>query len=160
MQLHQIQQEVHRRATAIEADHGAWPCRKGCADCCRGLAAEPRISEDEWLVLSAAIAKLPTAIAASALQRIRQSAGQPRPVVCPLLDEASSSCLVYEARPIACRTYGFYAEREAVLGCHQIESLGEQSPGILWGNHAALNERLSQLGQARELSTWLESESR
>jgi len=54
--------------------------------------------------------------------------------------------------PVAC---GFYAERADVLGCNRIESISQQSPDVIWGNHAALEERMRELGSAKELSMWL-----
>jgi len=154
--LTQIQDEVRQRTGEIAAAHGNWPCRKGCDDCCRQLASPPRITREEWLPIAAAIEALPAAVAESVRRRIRESAGQSRPVVCPLLDGDSGACLVYEARPVACRAYGFYAERGDVLGCHRIEILASESPDVVWGNHTALDERLQALGPARELSGWLD----
>jgi Fe-S-cluster containining protein len=121
MQLLGIQSEVQQRTLHIAEAHGAWPCRKGCADCCRSLASEPQVSEPEWHRVLSAINALPEDAAAAARQRIRESAGRERPVICPLLDADTNACLIYEARPIACRTYGFYSERDKVLGCSQIE---------------------------------------
>jgi hypothetical protein len=79
-------------------------------------------------------------------------------VVCPLLDTDSGACLVYEARPVACRAYGFYAERQFVLGCSRIEAMAPQRPNIVWGNHIALEDRLLSLGAAVPLSDWLKLE--
>ena len=76
-------------------------------------------------------------------------------MACPLLDSDSGTCLVYEAWPLACRAYGFYAERGDVLGCGRIESISQQSPDVIWGNHAALEERMRELGPGKELSVWL-----
>jgi Fe-S-cluster containining protein len=87
--------------------------------------------------------------------RMRDSAGAVRPVVCPLLDTGSGSCLIYEARPVACRSYGFYAERQHVLGCHRIEALARESADVIWGNHESLEERPRALGPALELFEWL-----
>jgi len=78
-----------------------------------------------------------------------------RPVTCPMLDPDSASCLVYQARPVACRAYGFYAEREFVLGCSRIESVSRQASDVVWGNHTALEQRMDGLGEAAELSQWL-----
>ena len=153
--LHQIQNYIGARAAEIASTHGDWPCRKGCDDCCRSLASVPRITREEWLPVVAAIDALPADTAAQVRQRIRTSAGMPRPVVCPLLDLDSGSCLVYDARPVACRAYGFYAERGKVLGCSRIESLSRESPDIIWGNHAALEQEVDLLGPAAELSVWL-----
>ena len=137
--------------------HPDWPCHKGCDDCCRSLASEPRVSEKEWQRIAQAIDALPIQVAEPARQRIREAAGRARPVSCGLLDPASGACLIYEARPIACRSYGFYAEREKVLGCSRIEAIAREAPDVLWGNHAALDADLQELGEARELSVWLES---
>lgn len=153
--LYQIQEQVRARSEDIAATHGDWPCRKGCDDCCRHLASAPRITRDEWLRILNAIDALPSGTADLVRHRIRESAGQSRPVVCPLLDTGAGVCLVYDARPVACRAYGFYAERSQVLGCTRIEAVGDQSPEIVWGNHLALEERLSVMGPAAELSEWL-----
>jgi uncharacterized protein len=155
--LHQIHCEVRQRSEEILSGHEHWPCRKGCDECCRHLASEPTVTEEEWRLIVAAIGALPADTAESVRQRIRGSALLSRPVVCPLLDSNSGTCLVYEARPIACRAYGFYAERREVLGCSRIESIAEQTPDVVWGNHAALEERVRRLGSAAELSVWLDS---
>jgi Fe-S-cluster containining protein len=154
--LSQIQDEVRLRAEEIASTYGNWPCRKGCDDCCRRLASVPRVTREEWLAIATAIDALPTETAKHAKQRIRDSAGLSRPVICPLLDADCGTCLVYEARPIACRAYGFYAERREVLGCSRIESVALESPDVVWGNHAALEERVDRLGPAAELFAWLE----
>lgn len=156
--LYQIQDDVRLRTEAMAAAHGNWPCRKGCDDCCRHLAAAPRVTAEEWVLIANAIGALPPDAADTVRQRVRDSAGATRPVVCPLLDCHSGTCLVYEARPVACRAYGFYAERRDVLGCSRIELLSRESNDIVWGNHAALEERLQQLGSSAELSVWLQSE--
>jgi Fe-S-cluster containining protein len=89
-------------------------------------------------------------------ERIRDSAHASRPVVCPMLETASGTCLVYDARPVACRAYGFYVERENVLGCNRIESMAEQRHDVIWGNHMALEEKLQSPGPAAELYKWLD----
>ena len=156
--LYQIQDDVRLRTEAMAAAHGNWPCRKGCDDCCRHLAAMPRVTPQEWRLIADAIGALPPDTAEAVRQSIRNSGGATRPVICPLLDRSSGTCLVYEARPVACRAYGFYAERRDVLGCSRIELLSRESNDIVWGNHAALEERLQQLGSSAELSVWLQSE--
>ncbi|MEI9974280.1 MAG: YkgJ family cysteine cluster protein [Ignavibacteriota bacterium] len=154
--LIQIRDTVRLRTEEIARTQPSWPCRKGCDDCCRSLASVPRVTREEWHALSAAVADLPEATAAAALRRIRDSATATRPVVCPLLDTDSGACLVYEARPVACRAYGFYAERESVLGCTRIETIGQGLPDIVWGNHAALEDRLRLLGADAPLWEWLD----
>ncbi len=78
-------------------------------------------------------------------------------MVCPLLDTNSGACLVYEARPLACRAYGFYVERREVLGCSRIESIARESRDIVWGNQLGLEERMHRLGPTAELFVWLEA---
>jgi len=155
--LQQIQDEVRLRVEEIASTHGSWPCRKGCDECCRRLASTPRVTQEEWLLIAGAMQALPADTAESAKQRIRDSAGLSRPVVCPLLDADRGTCLVYEARPVACRAYGFYVEQREVLGCSRIESVSLQSPNVVWGNHVALEEKVRRLGAAAELSVWLGS---
>lgn len=158
MLLAQLQKGTQLRADEIASAYGAWPCRKGCPDCCRNLASEPRVSPEEWREIAGAILQLPTETREAIGRRIQESSAKSRPVVCPLLDVDSGSCLVYGARPIACRAYGFYADREGVLGCSQIEATARESANIIWGNNAALEERLRELGEVKVLSAWLESE--
>jgi Fe-S-cluster containining protein len=155
--LYQIQQAVRLRAEQITAAHGDWPCRKGCDECCRRLASAPRVSSEEWRLIDAALNALPAETAKAARRRIEDSAHAERPVVCPLLDTHAGACLIYAARPVACRTYGFYAERQFVLGCARIEALGQQRPDVVWGNHEALEAELSDLGPAAGLAEWLEA---
>jgi Fe-S-cluster containining protein len=158
--LFNIREDVERRVQETACTHKDWPCRKGCDECCRRLASVPRISEEEWRLMAAAIDVLPSGTADIARQRIRASAGAPRPVVCPLLDTGAGTCLIYEARPVACRAYGFYAQRTDVLGCERIKAVGDQSPDVVWGNYAALEARLRSLGPTAELPVWLASEMR
>jgi Fe-S-cluster containining protein len=155
--LFQIQEAVRLRTEAISSTQTDWPCRKGCDDCCRHLASTPRVSRQEWQAIAAALDALPSEIANAARDRIRHSASAERPVVCPLLDTASGTCLVYDARPVACRAYGFYAERQFVLGCSRIEVASEAAPGVVWGNHTALVEELRALGPAAPLDQWMAS---
>jgi Fe-S-cluster containining protein len=114
------------------------------------------VTEKEWRPIGDAIEGLPGEVAEEMRKRIRESKATPRPVVCPLLDSVSGTCLVYEARPLACRAYGFYAERQYVLGCSRIESIARESSEVVWGNHVALEERVAELGPAAELAVWLD----
>jgi len=150
--LIRIHEDVLARTTAIIESKPDWPCRKGCDDCCRHLASQPLVSREEWLLIDAAIATLPPDAADAARRRIRASDNS---TVCPLLDTGAGACLIYDARPVACRSYGFYAERELVLGCHRILAISEETPDILWGNHLALDEQLRAFGEARPLAAWL-----
>jgi Fe-S-cluster containining protein len=152
--LFAIQNVIDLRVRSMTAAH-EWPCRKGCDECCRRLAEEPRVTADEWNAVAAELDRMPSAAAEAARSRIRQSAGAQRPVVCPLLDATSGACLVYSVRPVACRTYGFYVEREKVLGCSRIVELAERHPDVIWGNHLAIESELEALGNPLPLSEWL-----
>ena len=154
--LVRIQEDVQARTQAIAAAHGDWPCRKGCDDCCRNLAAPPRVTWFEWVAMAAAVEELPDEVQA----RIREPRGESRPVVCPLLDRQSGACLVYAVRPVACRAYGFYAERGGMLGCGRIEAIAREPGEWVWGNHTAIEERVARLGPARELWEWVDGKRR
>lgn len=72
-------------------------CRPGCAGCCRHISLFPV----EAVALAVALGRLPVEQAAT----IRARAGGASPDgPCPLL--ANGLCLLYEARPIICRTHG------------------------------------------------------
>jgi len=64
---------------------------------------------------------------------------------------------VYEARPLACRSYGFYADHEGVLGCDRILARADDG-AVVWGNHEALMRAAATLGERRSLLDWLESD--
>ena len=83
------------------------------------------------------------------------------PVVCPMLDETEGACPVYAQRPVACRTYGFYVQRELGLYCADIEARvadGELGD-VVWGNHDAVDHALGALGELRALTEWFEGDS-
>jgi Fe-S-cluster containining protein len=76
-------------------------------------------------------------------------------VTCPLLSE-NGSCRIYDARPIACRSYGFYTERDAGLHCERVlDALAPELDQVVWGNGEALARELDALGEARPLDRWL-----
>ena len=149
--------DIDTRVHSIRQDRADWPCTKGCDHCCRQLADVPQLSEAEWNLLREGLA----ALSADRLAAIRDeiatfSAGHSRPVTCPLLDRASGACPVYLQRPVACRTYGFYVQRNLGLYCGEIESrvaAGELAH-VVWGNHDAVDRRLAALGEVRELTDW------
>ena len=156
--LAELLADIDARVSAIRADRPDWLCAKGCDGCCRRLAAVPRLTAAEWALLRDALA----ALAAPRLDEIRQKMAalaevqRSFPVVCPLLDAASGACPVYAARPVACRTYGFYVQRERGLYCREIE-LRVADGGladVVWGNHDAIDQRLAGLGEVRALNAW------
>ena len=71
-------------------------CQAGCSACCdRTLSLFPV----ELVPIRATVLELPTEVR----QRLRQRAASEGPG-CPLLEEGQ--CLVYEARPVICRSHG------------------------------------------------------
>ena len=76
---------------------GHLTCRKGCDACCLHLSLFPV----EASVLAEAVKNLP----APQLDKLRERAINARPDgPCPLLED--HVCLVYQARPMICRTHG------------------------------------------------------
>jgi hypothetical protein len=59
---------------------------------------------------------------------------------------------------VACRTYGFYVQRELGLYCRDIESRVADGTlaDVVWGNHDAIDHRLAGLGEVRALTEWFE----
>lgn len=82
----------------IETDYSAHlACRKGCDACCRHLSLFP--------VEGAALARALCSRCPDEAGRIRRLARKtPAEGPCPLLQDGV--CLLYEARPIICRTHG------------------------------------------------------
>ena len=148
--------DVQTRAEAIEASHGPWPCRAGCDACCRSLGALPALTDVEADVLFAAIDALPPDVRALVHRRIEALGPSPcRPIVCPLLDESTGRCRVYEARPLACRTYGYYAGRDGDYWCERVTAhLGDRRDTLIAGNQIALDRaRDVRLGESVDLVT-------
>ncbi|AUX21462.1 hypothetical protein SOCEGT47_019460 [Sorangium cellulosum] len=157
--LASLDAEIAARAEATAEAAGGWPCRAGCDLCCRRLARPPQLTRLEWARLRAAIDGLPASVRAEVRARMAAmpAAG---PLVCPLLDDEHGRCRVYEARPIACRTYGFYVRREHDLVCDEVERHAAGRP-VVWGNHASIDVRLERLaGAPRPLGAWLRDDER
>jgi Fe-S-cluster containining protein len=134
-----IYEDIDRRAKATHEADPSWPCRRGCDHCCRSLAEPMRITRAEWELLRGAIVGRPTS-------------DDPR--VCPFLDRDEGACRVYAHRPAACRTYGYYVDRDKVLGCAQI--LERADAPVVWGNEESVRQALATLSdEALPLTEWL-----
>ncbi|MDP3540542.1 MAG: YkgJ family cysteine cluster protein [Azonexus sp.] len=155
--LSSLHLDIENRVQSIRENRPDWLCSKGCDHCCHHLAEIPTLSAAEWHLLAQGLATLSPQQLQSISQRMAALAEQAtRPFVCPLLDQASGACPVYAQRPVACRTYGFYVQRDLGLYCHDIESLvakGELAE-VVWGNHDSIDQRLRGLGESRPLTEW------
>lgn len=80
-------------------------CREGCDGCCRHIS----LFAVEAVALAGALSALPARQGARIRKMARTASGA---AACPLLE--NGRCLLYEARPIICRTHGFplLADRE------------------------------------------------
>ncbi len=88
--------KVDATCARIQSEYAAHiACRKGCGDCCRNISVFPV----EAAVLSEAVRRLSPEVLQAARQRALEQAE-----ACPLLNDGA--CLVYNARPIICRTHG------------------------------------------------------
>jgi len=153
-ELRILHSEIEARAAATVAAQPSWPCSKGCDHCCRHLAALPTLTPPEEELLREGIAALEPETRTEVAARFAALGPSPeRPVVCPLLDPASGACLVYAHRPVACRTYGFYVERDKGLYCGEIEravAAGE-CRDVVWGNQAGVEGRMAGWGPIRTI---------
>jgi len=155
--LAQLHADIEARVSAIRDDNLDWLCRMGCDGCCRRLAEVPRLTAAEWDLLRDGLAALPPERLLEIGRNIAALAEQPsRPIVCPLLDRSAGACLVYVHRPVACRTYGFYVQRDQGLYCKDIQSrvAGGALGDVVWGNQDAIDRRLGSLGETRDLTEW------
>jgi len=154
--LAELHADIAARAQATLDGHPDWLCRKGCDGCCRRLAEVPSLTAAEWDWLRAGLAALPEDLLKEIRLNIAAMPQSPRPLACPLLDQSSGACRVYAHRPVACRTYGFYVQREAGLYCKDIEA--RVSAGgladVVWGNHDAIDRQLAGWGETRGLDEW------
>lgn len=154
--LNIIDGEVGARVAAISAER-EWCCRRGCDSCCRNLAAPLVISEPEYLRLRDALETIPENIRAEITERIANIARTERPYVCAFLDRSRGECSVYDARPVACRSFGFYVGRDGGRWCNDVERFveGGGADGVVLGNHDALELRLTrELGPTRPVDEW------
>lgn len=145
-----LDQRIAARVEEIRATRDWWPCRRGCDRCCRQLARPPELSACEWLRIDEAVAELPPRLRAEVQQRIDAlltkiaANSLDAPVVCPYLDENEGACLIYESRPIACRTYGFFVARAGDDYCQLVEaevaSRGDRE--LVWGNAEAIRAQM------------------
>ena len=157
--LSRLQHDIDERVQAIREAHPEWLCGKGCAGCCRRLAAIPQLTAAEWRFLREGLAALSPERLQAISRDLGALVGQPwRPIVCPLLDQTTNACPVYAQRPVACRTYGFYVQRNRGLYCHEIEARVTDGnlADVVWGNHDAIDHRLAGLGETRPLNEWFE----
>jgi Fe-S-cluster containining protein len=158
--LRVLDERIDARARATREEHPWWPCAAGCDHCCRSLARLPELRAPEWERLRDAIERLPDDVRAVVGQRARDAPAS-SPVICPLLDRERGVCLVYDARPIACRTYGFYVERDGGLHCRLVTDAvaRHDTPErpVTWGNGEAIARDLETLGEPRSLAEWLTS---
>ena len=113
----------------------------------------PRLTSAEWELVADGLALLPLSVRHQVAARIEESRNG---TICPFLDRDAGRCLVYEYRPVACRTYGFYVEREGGLYCEKIEARvnsGEMA-NVVWGNVARVDAQLAEFGERIGLLDW------
>ena len=118
-----IHSDIDARVQGIRQDRPDWLCAKGCDSCCRSLADVPQLTLREWELLRVGLMALPPERLQDVRNNIAALSGRNAgPLVCPMLDETTGACPVYNQRPVVCRTYGFYVQRDLGLYCGEIES--------------------------------------
>ena len=155
--LNQLHDDIAARVKTISDNNVDWLCRLGCDGCCKRLAEIPRLTLEEWEWLKIGLTALPQDQFQDIERGIATLAQQStRPITCPMLDQVQGACRVYEHRPVACRTYGFYVQRELGVYCKDIEARVAEGAWseVVWGNHDTIDRRLSHLGEIRDLTEW------
>lgn len=155
--LSTLHADIDARVLSIRENRPDWLCGKGCDGCCRQLAEIPQLTRAEWDLLRQGLSALPAERLAEIGRDMTALAGQQsRPLTCPMLDQATGACPVYAQRPVACRTYGFYVQRDKGLYCRDIEARVAEGAlaEVVWGNHDAVDQRLASLGESRPLTAW------
>lgn len=122
----------------------------------------PEITRTEWERLAGALSALSTAEQAAVHARADELAQQVRlngeqsSVICPLLDREQGTCLVYEGRPLGCRTYGFYRAHHHDAFCALVEAHAAGQDMLVFGNYDVAEHALSALDPERcSLLVWL-----
>jgi Fe-S-cluster containining protein len=152
-QLQNLDEQIECSVQAIRAERDWWLCRRGCDHCCRHLAHPPEMSLAEWERVDRAVGHLPNSIQAEISQRIDALLQQivqqslPTAVPCPYLDEREGVCQIYDFRPIACRTYGFFIARDHDQYCEFIETEVNRrgDDAIAWGNAESIRHDLKRI---------------
>lgn len=155
--LSALHADIDARVQGIRDSHADWLCGKGCDSCCKRLAEVPELTAAEWTLLRTGLAALhPERLAEIGREIAALDNSSSRPVICPLLDRTTGTCPVYLHRPVVCRTYGFYLQRDLGLFCRDIENLVAEGtlPDVVWGNHDVVDRRLASLGERRPLTDW------
>lgn len=155
--LAQLHADIDMRVQTILENRSNWLCTKGCDNCCRQLAEVPQLTLAEWDLLRHGLQDL-TPERLQEISHNMAALSQSRPITCPMLNLAAGTCPVYAQRPVACRTYGFYAQRDKGLYCHDIKTRVDDGAwaDVVWGNHDAVDQQLAGLGESRALTDWFE----
>ena len=161
VQLRVIDESIAKRCSSITAERPWWPCTRGCADCCRRLADLPEMTAAEWERIEAALLELEKEVRAQLLAGVERMLAAKRGgtqfVACAFLDDEAGACQIYEARPAACRTYGFFVAGPRELWCSKIDAALEsnQAEAITWGNHHGVERRLTaRFGPRITMEAW------
>jgi len=135
-----------------------WPCHEGCDHCCRHLSEPLRLTRAEWARVEIALAELPKEARAEIERRVFEIVeGEASGRICPFLEREAGVCQIYGDRPIDCRMYGFYQDRDGGYYCFKIEDVVEEEgeDGIVWGHRASVERRLENVhGPRVSLADW------
>ena len=143
--LNDLDTEIATRCSEITRGHPSWPCQRGCDHCCRHLSEPPQLRRAEWARIEGALTELDGDVRRKIEARLVEVVSQTRgPIVCPFLDLEAGACRVYEARPVACRTYGFYASRDGGRYCSTIEERLATSELVVLGNHDVVERQIDR----------------
>ena len=93
--LHQLVDDFF--VAARRADPEAFACRLGCTRCCE---VDLSVFTVEAALVREAFRSLPVDVRAAAAVRARTGTR------CVMLDPADGHCIVYDARPLICRSHG------------------------------------------------------
>lgn len=155
--LTQLHEDIDARVNVIRENHATWQCKIGCDGCCHRLAEIPQLTSSEWNLLRDGLTNLSPEILNEITQTVAELSTQSSHfVVCPMLDKSQGICRVYEYRPVACRTYGYYVQHDKGLYCSAI--LEQVNNGeldeVVWGNQNTIDRQLNHLGDSKTLTEW------
>ncbi len=149
--------EVAARCATLTEAHPGWPCARGCGACCRSLASVPALTRAEWLLIEAALDALPERERSACLSEAGALQHEDQRCQCPFFASHGEVCRIYDARPLACRSYGFYAGRGHDAWCELVtQHVAEARDRLVLGNLDASEAELARLGgERRGLRSWL-----
>jgi len=149
--INNLKHSIQTTIDNILLQYNNWPCNKGCDYCCNNIEHMPYLTIEEIEMLNEGIKLLDKHVIENIKVKIKNLNEHFTHFKCPFIS-SEGHCLVYDHRPIACRTYGFYISninKSKGLFCYKIQELESSNKlnHIIWGNYNVISTQLESMGK-------------